>query len=394
MQLKLFCNLKLLVLILLFSCAFNVSYAQEFEGLLTYKADVEVLPTLKKIGITNEIFKKNMVREGTWYDTLIIMYDNKGFYRVQFGTNFKTWSIYRPDSNKIYTIYDSIDICRSIDASIDLETTVTKQKPKIELIDTTVIINNKICKIVRVKWKSGYYDYFFSKNYLPINPSLYKGHIYDGWYEYLKIANCLPVQIIKVTKDMMKITYTLINTKAEKIDTNLFILPKLIPSDYQELTKLSNTLTYRIQRDDKTNIDLKKFPKPIGRTNDFENILTPSQIDTLNSTLNQFEKLTSNKILVVTIDSTELNKDEETYAGDLLDDWEGENIRGNCLVILLSKSGRDVRISGGLEAKKIFTDSLQVQIINQEMVPYFKVGKYYEGLQRGVLKIIKIWNNK
>lgn len=201
--------------------------AQTFEGALTYKVDVIVLPNMQQMGVTKEALVDKMKQSGSFADTQKVYYSKDGSYRIEMKSAQKTWSIYLNDSNKIYSFSDNSTMCTVKDASVDLESTMTGIKPAIKLLDTTVTVNDKPCKVVRVQWNTGYYDYAFSDNFLQVNPDLYKNHIYDGWADYLKIANALPVQITKVTNGMMKITYTLTEVKNGDLETGLFVLPAL-----------------------------------------------------------------------------------------------------------------------------------------------------------------------
>jgi hypothetical protein len=120
------------------------------------------------------------------------------------------------------------EICSVINASIDTEFAYTNKMPSVTKLDTSVTINNIKCNIVRVKWKSGTYDYYYNSAMLMVNPDFYTNHIYDGWYEFLKISKSLPIKIVKIANGMMTVTQTLITTKKDLIDDKLFQVPNLV----------------------------------------------------------------------------------------------------------------------------------------------------------------------
>jgi len=206
-------------------------FAQNFEGTLAYKVSQEVLPSLLKYGITKEQLVQKMKEDGSFFDTNYIAYHN-GFFRNIKNDSKRTTNIYRSDSNKIYTFQDSSDLCRVLDASYDLEASMTHKDPEITILDTTVVIYNKNCKVVHVKWNTGYFDYYYSEGFLPMDPEEYKTDTYNVWYKYLKIAKCLPIQITSVVNNTLVITYTLVSFKSEQISPTAFNIPHLIlPAD-------------------------------------------------------------------------------------------------------------------------------------------------------------------
>ena len=219
---------------------------QNFEGSLTYKVELEILPKFEKMGMTKETVISKLKEDGSWAETQKISY-KKNLYRIDLEANSKVWSIYRGDSNRIYTFQQKSDICSVTNASVDLEAGLTKQPPEVTLLDTLFNIGDKQCKIIRVKWKTGYFDYYFNQNYLKFNSEFYENHLYDGWGQYLKIANSLPIKIVKVVNGMMKTTSVLIDVKEEQIDVNLFSLPVLVPIDNSDVTLSKNKKLMKIK---------------------------------------------------------------------------------------------------------------------------------------------------
>ena len=161
-------------------------FSQSFEGTLKYIATLDVSPELQKKGVNKEMLLNKMKKDGTWYDSITINYKNGNYYSLA-NNSFKTCTIYLSDSNKIYTMNlegeDSV-ICTVIDAFVDVEYSMFNKMPTIEKLDSQVVVNGINCQIVRIKWKSGIYDYYFNSSNLIVDPFLFEKHIYDGWSEF------------------------------------------------------------------------------------------------------------------------------------------------------------------------------------------------------------------
>jgi hypothetical protein len=80
-----------------------------------------------------------------------------------------------------------------------------------------------------------------------VDPSLYSNHVYDGWYEFLKISKSLPIKIVKIANGMMTVTATLITSKNESIDDKLFIVPTLISDKDLNIIKSPNREIMRLK---------------------------------------------------------------------------------------------------------------------------------------------------
>jgi hypothetical protein len=226
----------------------NHLLSQSFEGTLTYAIDIEVSESLEKMGLTKDLMINKMKEDGDWSDTIKTSY-KQGNYYSSLNNNSKRYSIYNADSNKIYVIQDleGESICTVTDASIDLESTVTNKLPSITKLDTIVTINGIECNIVRVKWDNENYDYYYNSE-LKVEASLFSKHRYDGWAEFLKISNALPVKIVKNIPGTFIITFSLTNSKYEKVDDSLFNVPQLLYDEDLDLLKTANKKTMRVKQ--------------------------------------------------------------------------------------------------------------------------------------------------
>ena len=239
--------MKHTIIIFLLSIS-NLTFSQSFEGTLVYTTDLDVSPKLEKMGMTKQSLIEKMREDGSWLDTLSISY-KLGNYYYKSSNNLNSWLLYNSETNKIYSVQDGVknEICSVIDASIDTEFSYTNKMPTVSKLDTSATVNNIECTVVRVKWKSGTYDYYYNSTMLMVNPDFYNHHIYDGWYEFLKISKSLPIKIVKTMNGMMTITQTLITTKKDPIDDKLFVVPNLVSDKDLNVIKSPNKEIMRLK---------------------------------------------------------------------------------------------------------------------------------------------------
>jgi uncharacterized protein len=93
-----------------------------------------------------------------------------------------------------------------------------------------------------------------------------------------------------------------------------------------------------------------------------------------------------NEIVVLTVDSNyttpELLYD---YSLAICYKWGlGKRDLDNGILICLSKSMRHIQIQNGYGISPILNDSETKRIIDEEIIPYFRDGKFYEGIVHGI----------
>jgi uncharacterized protein len=131
-------------------------------------------------------------------------------------------------------------------------------------------------------------------------------------------------------------------------------------------------------------------PKPSSLVVDYTNTLTREQAGQLEEKLIAFQNSTSNQIAVV-IMKTIGDNDVSEYAAKLGEYWGvGQKEKNNGIVILLAMDVRHVGIQIGRGLEGAATDGLTGEIIRKEMVPYFKQGNYYQGIDNAVTALMKI----
>lgn len=124
-------------------------------------------------------------------------------------------------------------------------------------------------------------------------------------------------------------------------------------------------------------------PKPVGRVNDFANVIPEEYRAKLETLIREVDDKTSAEIAVVTVGSI-APLDENAYARLIFDTWKiGKKGKDNGVLILLAVKERRWRIEAGYGLEGILPDGRCGEIGRASMVPSFKTGHYGEGLYQG-----------
>jgi uncharacterized protein len=116
--------------------------------------------------------------------------------------------------------------------------------------------------------------------------------------------------------------------------------------------------------------------------------LSESEAEQLNTKLGEFAKSTSNQICIVAIDDLK-GIEPSQYATWLIQKWGiGQKDKRNGVVVLVKlpskvDSKRSLFIATGYGLEGAIPDLLAKKIRENEMVPYFKEGNFYQGLDNG-----------
>ena len=137
---------------------------------------------------------------------------------------------------------------------------------------------------------------------------------------------------------------------------------------------------------------------PPRLVNDYTGTLSASQINTLEHKLVAYNDSTSTQILVLLVDDLQ-GYSIEQYATEIGHSWGvGQKDKGNGAVILVKpKKGSErgeVNISTGYGMEQYVTDATGKNIIEKEMIPAFKEGDYYTGIDNAVNVIMDLCSGK
>lgn len=158
------------------------------------------------------------------------------------------------------------------------------------------------------------------------------------------------------------------------------------------LTSIFIFLTIASCKKKKAPLDSSQL-RPTSFVIDDSHVFTKSQINALNVKLRAYEEKTTNELVVITKDAI-IGNDITSYSVKLGDSLGiGKKDKNNGLLILLVKPERAVRISTAIGTEKILTDSICRVVIAQKMIPHFKNGYYYQGVDQGIDALIRLWKD-
>ena len=133
------------------------------------------------------------------------------------------------------------------------------------------------------------------------------------------------------------------------------------------------------------------YPKPSDPphlVNDFTNTLSEQQLATLEARLVSFADSTSTQIAVVVMETTDDVPTNE-YATGLFNEWKiGTKGNENGVLLFVAIKDRQMFIVTGYGIEGALPDALCGKIISNDIRPFFKESKYYEGIDNGVSKIV------
>ena len=134
-----------------------------------------------------------------------------------------------------------------------------------------------------------------------------------------------------------------------------------------------------------------EYPKPSDPprlVNDFTNTLDANQVKALEDKLVAFADSTSTQIAVVVIATTSDMPISE-YSTGLFNEWKiGTKGNENGVLLCVALNDRQMFITTGYGIEGALPDALCGKIISNDIRPFFKERKYFEGIDNGVSKII------
>lgn len=138
---------------------------------------------------------------------------------------------------------------------------------------------------------------------------------------------------------------------------------------------------------------LPEQPNPPRIVNDFANLLSPQEVQQLESKLRAYNDTTSTQIAIVVVPSLD-GYDPSEYAFALGKKWGiGQKGKNNGILVLIKpKVGNErgqVFIATGYGMEGSITDARANRIIDQAIIPAFRQNKYYEGLDQATTQLIQ-----
>jgi uncharacterized protein len=134
--------------------------------------------------------------------------------------------------------------------------------------------------------------------------------------------------------------------------------------------------------------------KPESWVNDYAGVFSGAEKSALERKLNEFEYRTSTQIFIVTLD------DDGGYPASMLgpmigEEWGvGQQGKDNGLLVIMDMQKRDVFISTGYGLEEYIPDATASRIVQNEVIPNFKKGNYYEGIDKATDVMISLLDGK
>ncbi len=130
-------------------------------------------------------------------------------------------------------------------------------------------------------------------------------------------------------------------------------------------------------------------PRPKEHFNDYANLVQPPVAAELNQQLEQFERDTSNQIVVAIYPKMQSDSSIEDYTVRVAQNWQvGQKVKKNGVVLFIFKADRTMCIQTGYGLEGALPDVLCKRIIEDEIKPHFKQNDYDGGLTAGVNAIL------
>lgn len=133
--------------------------------------------------------------------------------------------------------------------------------------------------------------------------------------------------------------------------------------------------------------DFPEKPVPPRLVNDFAGLLSQQEVNALEQKLVAYDDSSSTQIAIITLSDLH-GYDIADYAQRLAEKWGiGQKGLNNGIIVLVkpktSESSRgEVNISPGYGLEGVVTDIVCGQIIDSEIIPEFRAGNYYKGLDK------------
>ncbi|MCB0485830.1 MAG: TPM domain-containing protein, partial [Flavobacteriaceae bacterium] len=136
--------------------------------------------------------------------------------------------------------------------------------------------------------------------------------------------------------------------------------------------------------------EIPKKPDFIPPIIDSTNTLSSNQKQALYDKLRNYSDTTSTEILVIIQKST-YGEDIAMYSTELGHKWEiGKRGKENGVVFLITIDDHKLWIASGYGVEHLLTDAMSKRIVEEIIIPSFKKGNFYEGIDNGTTAIMQV----
>jgi len=131
-------------------------------------------------------------------------------------------------------------------------------------------------------------------------------------------------------------------------------------------------------------------PKPAGYFNDYANVVPKEKALAFNEKLAQFERETSNQVVVAVFPKMESDSDVFDYTYRVKEQWGvGQKGTNNGAVLFVFVQDRKMFLQVGYGLEGVLPDITARDITEHVVKPHFKTGDYAAGLEAGINAIIQ-----
>jgi uncharacterized protein len=131
-------------------------------------------------------------------------------------------------------------------------------------------------------------------------------------------------------------------------------------------------------------------PKPAGYFNDYAGVVSKEAAHRFNQQLAQFERDTSNQIVVAVFPKMQSDSSIEDYTYRVKDFWKvGQKGQNNGAVLFVFVQDRKMYIQAGYGLEGALPDITAFDITEYQIKPHFKTSDYEGGLAAGIDSILK-----
>src|SRR3954451_20200315 len=133
---------------------------------------------------------------------------------------------------------------------------------------------------------------------------------------------------------------------------------------------------------------LLPIPPLTARVTDLTQTLTTGETQALEAKLADWESRTSNQLAVLLVPTTQ-PEPIEAYALRVAEKWKiGRKGQDNGALFVIAKNDRKMRIEVGYGLEGVLPDVIANRIIREDVAPAFREGKFADGINAGVDRII------
>lgn len=130
--------------------------------------------------------------------------------------------------------------------------------------------------------------------------------------------------------------------------------------------------------------------KPPARVVDLADIIKPDLERELVSALHELEKKTTAQMAILTVTSLD-GQDIESFSLHVAEQWQlGQKGKDNGLLLTVALKDRKYRFETGYGMESMLPDSLLGSIGRKNLVPFFKQGKYDQGIAAATQAVLAV----